>query len=53
MDDYLRAYLMAGPWGRGSPLEALGHALVGHLRAQEGSGRTSLRSSEMPVREVR
>ncbi len=33
--------------------EALGHALVGHLRAQEGSGRTSLRSSEMPVREVR
>jgi 4-amino-4-deoxy-L-arabinose transferase-like glycosyltransferase len=28
MNDYLRTYLMAGPWGSGSPLEALGHALT-------------------------
>jgi len=33
--------------------ETLGHALVGQLRAQEGSGRAGLRSSELPIREVR
>jgi biopolymer transport protein ExbB len=33
--------------------ESLGHALVGHLRAQEDSSRAGLRSSDMPVREVR
>jgi len=32
--------------------ESLGHALVGHLRAQDGSGRAA-RGSELPVREVR
>jgi biopolymer transport protein ExbB len=33
--------------------EALGHALVGHLRSKEESARPGLRSSDMPVREVR
>ncbi len=33
--------------------ESLGHALVGQLRAQQGGGRSSVRASEMSIREVR
>jgi len=33
--------------------ESLGHALVGQLRAEQSGGRSSLRASEMSIREVR
>jgi len=33
--------------------ESLGHALVGQLRAEQSGSRSSLRASEMSIREVR
>ena len=33
--------------------ETLGHALVGHLRAQQSGSRSALRSSDAPIREIR